>query len=116
VRGGGWGDLATAREAAGAAAASAPAPARPAPPRKKDSAPRRPSNGRLAREVSRLEARIAGLEADLAGIEAEVEQAGAAGDIDQVTVLGERHRAVQDDLSYAMAEWEDRAAMLAEGR
>jgi uncharacterized small protein (DUF1192 family) len=66
--------------------------------------------------VSRLEARIAGLEADLAGIEAEVEQAGAAGDIDQVTVLGERHRAVQDDLSYAMAEWEDRAAMLAEGR
>jgi len=116
VRGGGWGDLATAREAAGAAAASAPAPARPAPPRKKDSAPRRPSNGRLAREVSRLEARIAGLEADLAGIEAEVEQAGAAGDIDQVTVLGERYRAVQDDLSYAMAEWEDRAAMLAEGR
>ena len=41
--------------------------------------------------------------------------AGAAGDVDRVAELGERHRALQEDLSYAMAEWEDRAAMLVDG-
>ncbi len=77
-------------------------------------APRR-SNGRLAREVSKIEARIAGIEAEIAVVEAEVAEAGAAGDVDAVTRLGERHRELQEDLSYAMAEWEDRAAMLVEG-
>ena len=79
-----------------------------------DSTPRR-SNGRLAREVSKIESRIAGIEADIAAVEAEVAEAGAAGDVDAITRLGERHRALQEDLSYAMAEWEDRAAMLVEG-
>ena len=79
-----------------------------------NAAPRR-SNGRLAREVSKIEARIAGLEADMAAVEVEVAEAGAAGDIEAVTRLGERHRQLQEDLSYAMAEWEDRAAMLVEG-
>ena len=76
--------------------------------------PRR-SNGRLAREVSKIEARIAGIEADIAAVEAEVAEAGATGDVEAVTRLGERHRALQEDLSYAMAEWEDRAALLVDG-
>jgi len=79
-----------------------------------DGTPRR-SNGRLAREVSTIESRIAGIEDEMAAVEAEVAEAGAAGDVDEVMRLGERHRQLQEDLSYAMAEWEDRAAMLAEG-
>jgi len=79
-----------------------------------DGASRR-SNGRLAREVGRIESRIAGLEAEMAAVEAEVGEAGAAGDVDAVTRLGERHPELQEDLSYALAEREDRAAMLVEG-
>ncbi|MFM9019550.1 MAG: ABC-F family ATP-binding cassette domain-containing protein [Actinomycetota bacterium] len=75
----------------------------------------RRSNGRLAREVSKIESRIAGIEDEMAAVEAEVAGAGAAGDVDEVTRLGERHRQLQEDLSYAMAEWEDRAATLVEG-
>ncbi|MBU6362655.1 MAG: hypothetical protein KGQ95_00370, partial [Acidobacteria bacterium] len=130
MRAGGYGDLLAARQDAGVGAGDAgkpPAgsPARAGtPPGKRakarsgeaggGEAPRR-SNGRLAREVSKIESRIAGIEAEMAQVEAEVAEAGAAGDIDAVTRLGERHRALQEDLSYAMAEWEDRAAMLVEG-
>ena len=65
--------------------------------------------------MSKIEARIAGIEADIAAVEAEVAEAGATGDVEAVTRLGERHRALQEDLSYAMAEWEDRAALLVDG-
>jgi hypothetical protein len=44
-----------------------------------------------------------------------VEAAGVAGDVDLVVELGERHRQLEEDLAYALAEWEERAAMLAEG-
>jgi len=119
MRAGGYADLLALRQAA-EAEAGAPAPARSAKRQQAGrtgdapSAPRR-SNGRLAREVSKLETRIASLEGDLAAVEAEVGEAQAAGDMDRVTDLGERHRQLQEDLSYAMAEWEDRAAMLVEG-
>jgi ATP-binding cassette subfamily F protein 3 len=117
MRSGGYADLVALRQAA---EPEAPAPAGSAGSRGAKraagarSAPR-PSNGRLAREVSKLETRIAGIEGDLVAVEAQVGEAQSAGDLDRVTALGEQHRQLQDDLSYAMAEWEDRAAMLAEG-
>jgi ATP-binding cassette, subfamily F, member 3 len=131
MRAGGYGDLLAMRteteEEAGSGTAvrtpktkATPVPgtggggrgaAAPAAPARPGSGPRT-STGRLAREVSKIESRIARLEAEIAGIEAQVAEAGAAGDVDQVTALGERHRTLQEELSYAMAEWEDRAAML----
>mgnify|MGYP000898222562 CR=1 FL=1 len=65
--------------------------------------------------MSKLESRVAALEGYITAVEAEVGEAQAAGDMDRVTELGERHRQLQEDLSYAMAEWEDRAGMLVEG-
>ncbi len=113
MRAGGYADLLALQEEAGDAAPPAPvqAPPRVAPGR---SGPRT-SNGRLAREVSKIESRIARIESDIAAVESDVAQAGATGDVDRVTELGERHRVLQEDLSYAMAEWEDRAAMLVDG-
>jgi len=114
MRAGGYADLVAARDAD-------PPPARAAAPR--PAAPRasqraradRPGNGRLAREVSKIESRIARLEEEIAGVEDEVARASTQGDLDAVATLGERHRALQEDLSYAMAEWEDRAALMVEG-
>lgn len=132
MRAGGYADLIAAREAdapagamkapgagrrasGGAAGAGAATGGGSGTPRSGRSREGRASHGRLAREVSTLESRIAGLEGELAVVEAEVAAASTAGDLDAVTALGERHRAIQEDLSYAMAEWEERAAMLAEG-
>lgn len=114
MRAGGYADLIAIREADGTSPDPAPAgaPRRDPPPRPRE---KRPSSGRLAREVSKIESRIAQLEEQIAVVEADVAQASTAGDLDAVTALGERHRALQEDLSYAMAEWEDRAAMLVEG-
>ncbi len=114
MRAGGYADLIAIREADGASPDPAPAgaPRRDPPARPRE---KRPSSGRLAREVSKIESRIAQLEEQIAVVEADVAQASTAGDLDAVTALGERHRALQEDLSYAMAEWEDRAAMLVEG-
>jgi len=114
MRSGGYADLIALREAA--TDEDAP-PARSAPKAKKrdDQAARKGGNGRAAREVSKIEARIATLEQQLAELGAEVEAAGVAGDVDLVVELGERHRQLEEDLAYALAEWEERAAMLAEG-
>ncbi len=112
MRAGGYADLVEVREAtAQGGGNTATAVIRPAAGERRA---RGPSSGRLAREVSRLESRIAGLEADLTGVEAEVAGASEAGDVETVILLGERHRALQHDLSSAMAEWEERAATLAE--
>ena len=114
MRAGGYADLIAVRQAGAQVDDAAPAPAARREP---VSRPRekRPSSGRLAREVSKIESRIAQLEEQIAVVEADVAQASTAGDMGAVTELGERHRALQEDLSYAMAEWEDRAAMLVEG-
>ncbi len=114
MRAGGYADLIALREAA--AEEDVPA-ARPAPKARKrdDQAARKGGNGRVAHEVSKIETRIAALEQQLAEVGAEVEAAGVAGDVDRVVELGERHRQLEEDLAYALAEWEERAAMLAEG-
>jgi ATP-binding cassette subfamily F protein 3 len=119
MRSGGYADLLalrTADEASAVAEAPSSRTGKGGRSRKDaaDAEPRR-SNGRLAREVSKLESRVAALEGDIAAVEAEVGEAQASGDMDRVTALGERHRQLQEDLSYAMAEWEDRAALLVEG-
>ncbi len=115
MRAGGYADLLALREDSGDAALTpAPVPRQQEKPAAARSGPRT-SNGRLAREVSKIEARIARIEADITAVEDDVAQAGAAGDVSRVAELGERHRALQEDLSYAMAEWEERAAMLADG-
>ena len=115
MRAGGYADLIAAREADAPAADAPPPPPRAHAAPARAGRPRRPSTGRLAREVSKLESRIAQLEGEIATVESDVAEASTAGDLDAVTALGERHRALQEDLSYAMAEWEDRAAMLVEG-
>ena len=115
MRAGGYADLIAAREADAPAADAPPPPPRDHAAPARAGRPRRPSTGRLAREVSKLESRIAQLEGEIATVESDVAEASTAGDLDAVTALGERHRALQEDLSYAMAEWEDRAAMLVEG-
>jgi ATPase subunit of ABC transporter with duplicated ATPase domains len=114
MRAGGYADLIALREAA--AEEDVPA-ARPAPKARKrdDQAARKGGHGRVAREVSKIETRIAALEQQLAEVGAAVEAAGVAGDVDRVVELGERHRQLEEDLAYALAEWEERAAMLAEG-
>ncbi len=118
MRAGGYADLLALQEDAGdagdAARTAAPAPRPQEKPAAARSGPRT-SNGRLAREVSKIESRIARIEADITAVEGDVAQAGSAGDVSRVAELGERHRALQEDLSYAMAEWEERAAMLADG-
>ena len=75
---------------------------------------RKGGNGRISREVSKIETRIASIESDLREVEGQVEAAGVAGDVDRVMELSERHRALQEDLAYALAEWEQRAALLAD--
>ena len=119
MRTGGYADLIAVRRAEEAEGAERPAgPARTArTPRASRSGGDSPgrSHGRLAREVSRLESRIAALEGDLTAVEDEVSSAQAASDLPRVADLGERHRELQEELAYALAEWEDRAATLVEG-
>ena len=91
------------------------APVRAAREAKPAPADRRPGHGRVARDVSKLEARVTDLERQMAAVEADVTEAGVAGDIALVTVLGERHRAIQDELTWTLAEWEARAVVLADG-
>ena len=116
MRAGGYADLVALREAA----AEEQGPAAPAAQKTKarakapDAQAKKSGNGRIAREVSKIETRIATLEAQLAEVGVEVEAAGVAGDVDRVVELGERHRQLEEDLAYALAEWEERAAMLAE--
>jgi ATPase subunit of ABC transporter with duplicated ATPase domains len=114
MRTGGYADLVALREAA-AEDDAPPARAAAKPKKRDDQAARKGGNGRAAREVSKIETRIATLESQLAEVGVEVEAAGVAGDVDRVVELGERHRQLEEELAYALAEWEERAAMLAEG-
>jgi len=114
MRTGGYADLVALREAA-AEDDAPPARAAAKPKKRDDQAARKGGNGRAAREVSKIETRIATLESQLAEVGVEVEAAGVAGDVDRVVELGERHRQLEEELAYALAEWEERAAMLADG-
>ncbi len=113
MRPGGYAELLEVHEAAAEKARESPAAA--ARPARRDTSARAQGNGRIAREVSKLESRIGVVEAELTDVEAQVEAAGVAGDVDRVISLGERHRKLEEDLAYCMAEWEQRAAQLTEG-
>ncbi len=112
MRSGGYADLLAMREEDAEEAAMSPPP-----PVQKEVTPkpvRKGGTGRIAREVSKIETRIASIESDLRDVEGQVEAAGVAGDVDRVMELSERHRALQEDLVYALAEWEQRAALLSD--
>ena len=107
MRIGGYTDLLRSREDA----ATPPAPARraaPAAPR----APRRPerapkaSPSRLQREVGQLEARIAELERAVEAVEAELVDPAVLADRERLAERGERHRELQQELAWALREWE----------
>jgi ATP-binding cassette, subfamily F, member 3 len=107
MRDGGYTDLLRLREA------PAPAPAAPAqrqrrPKRAPEPAPavRGPSAGRAAREASRLEGRIAVVEREVAEVEAALADPVVAGDRAALAERAERHRVLQEELSWLMLEWE----------
>jgi ATP-binding cassette subfamily F protein 3 len=108
LRAGGYGELVRAREeTAGRPATPAPAPRRERPRRAR---PRASRNG----EVRRLEGEIARVEAGIAEVEAALADPAVMADRDAVAARGEEHRALQEELSWLMREWE-RAAEAAAG-
>ncbi|MEZ5081012.1 MAG: ABC-F family ATP-binding cassette domain-containing protein [Thermoleophilia bacterium] len=66
-----------------------------------------------AKRVRQLEVKVTRLEQQLADIEAELGKPDVHAEPDVLAELGAQHRDVQEDLAYAMAEWE-RAAEAAE--
>ena len=103
LRAGGWADLVRAREEA-----AAPPPA-PAPRARRDPPPARAPRARpprADREQRRLEERIAALEAELAEVQAALADPAALAGRDAVAERGARHRAIQEELAWLMAEWE----------
>ncbi|MFN8122709.1 MAG: ABC-F family ATP-binding cassette domain-containing protein [Thermoleophilia bacterium] len=108
ARDGGWAELLRARQAAAAppppppakkaAKAASPAPAAPAA-----NGDRKTSPGKRVRQ---LETRVAKLEKELAEVEAQLADPAVHADGARMSELAERHRALQEDVAYAMAEWE----------
>jgi hypothetical protein len=62
--------------------------------------------GRAAREASRLEGRIAVVEREVAEVEAALADPAVAGDRAALAEHAERHRVLQEELSWLMLEWE----------
>jgi ATP-binding cassette, subfamily F, member 3 len=116
MRAGGYSDLVRAREAA-AAPPPPPAPGRrPARTAAQDGGGRpKAASRRRVSELARIEGRIGALEEGLREVEAELSDPAAAADRGRVTALGDRHRELQTELAWLMAEWE-RAAEAAEAR
>jgi ATP-binding cassette subfamily F protein 3 len=117
-REGGWAELVRARQDAPAAppAPAAPAPRAPARTSSGKASPRKAPptpaaeraearGGSPGKRVRRLETRVARLESELVEVEAAL---AAPGDLDggRLAELGERHRALQEDIAWALAEWE----------
>ncbi len=127
-RDGGWGDLLQARaeERADAAAIRAEtARTRPVPknggvaatsatPKTKVAAASRHNGARSAkggtgRRVRQLETKINRMESELAELHDQLIDPDVLRDAARVSELGERHRQVQKDIAWALAEWEDAA-------
>jgi ATP-binding cassette subfamily F protein 3 len=105
LRAGGYGDLLRARQEAEAAPAPQPATAPRRPRRRRrmsGAAPPRSPNG----EVRRLEGEIARVEAGIAEVEAALADPAVLADREAVAARGEAHRALQEELSWLMREWE----------
>ena len=92
---------------------TAPPPPPPAPSKPKASPPPVAHPTRKRRNLgkaAKLEAQIAALEDELKEIETKLATPEVFSDHEQVTALGERHRQVQEEVSWRMAEWEEVAA------
>lgn len=113
MRDGGYTDLLAHRARLEEAAAAA---SRPAPPRKvaapKPSADASPSRSATKkkkvspRHIAKLERTIEGLETELADVERSLADPTVAVDRDAIIELGERHRALQEEIAWRMEEWE----------
>ena len=124
-REGGWGDLLRARaEEREAAVPSPPEPAqRTAEPKKPgtpaNAPPRKPrtpaepehngarsAKGGSGRRVRQLETKIVRLESELAELHDQLVDPVVISDHVRLAELGDRHRQVQEDIAWALAEWE----------
>ncbi len=108
ARDGGWAELLRARQAEAAPPPAPPAAKRPAKRAEPARAPagdgdRKTSPGKRVRQ---LETRVAKLERELTDVEAQLADPAVHADGTRMTELAERHRSLQEDLAYAMAEWE----------
>ena len=110
-RDGGWADLLQGRAAARAVGAAAP----PAPPKQAarsaatDERPARGTKGGAGRRVRQLERRIQLLEAELAALDAALVDPATAGGHLRQSELSAQYRQLQEDISWALAEWEQAA-------
>ncbi len=108
MREGGYTDLLRQLEERTASPPPPPAPSKPkaSPPPVAHPTRKRRNLGKAAK----LEAQIAALEDELKEIETKLATPEVFSDHEQVTALGERHRQVQEEVSWRMAEWEEVAA------
>ena len=106
ARDGGWADLLQARAEARAAVAPAPTPA----PRRAPAPPRAPrpiqKKGGSGRRVRQLETKIARLEEDLEAVNAQLLDPDVARDHARSAELGDQYRQIQEDIAWAISEWE----------
>jgi len=125
ARDGGWADLLQARAAArteperGVAMASPPPvliarsarASATASPREAgtDRMGARSAKGGAGRRVRQLETKIHRLEAELTALDLQLADPATARDHVRSAQLGEQYRTLQEDLSWALAEWEDAA-------
>lgn len=107
MREGGYSDLLRVRAgaAADAQATAAPAPSQPAAAPKP--APKQPARGRRnAGRAAKLEAEIGALEHELRQIEADLGDRAFLADHERVAAAGTRHRELEEEIAWRMAEWE----------
>jgi ATP-binding cassette, subfamily F, member 3 len=123
ARDGGWADLLQARADARAAASpperghdrpqSKPKKSTPqatvARPRAADAAGATGAKGGAGRRVRQLETRIHRLEAELESVNAQLLDPDVAQDHVRSGELGAQYRKLEEDISWALAEWEDAA-------
>jgi ATP-binding cassette subfamily F protein 3 len=103
-RQGNYSDLAAMRAAADDDAGGAgEAPRKKTAPAKRR---RRSVSPRPARRARKLEERVATLEGKVGELEAQLEQPEVAADHERLTELGRRHQELQEELAWALREWE----------
>ncbi len=115
ARDGGWADLLQARaDQRSARAPTPPAPAKRAAPTPRAAATK-PANGGArprggaGRRVRQLETKISRLEAELEAVNVRLLDPDVAGDHVRSAEIGEQYRRLQEDLAWALSEWEDAA-------
>ncbi|CAA9530103.1 MAG: hypothetical protein AVDCRST_MAG79-828, partial [uncultured Thermoleophilia bacterium] len=64
------------------------------------------SSGRALRQIAQLETRIGRTEAKVAEVEAELADPAVLSDRERLAGAAERHRLLQEELTWLMEEWE----------